>query len=134
MLESDISIARNISETLKTELDKLHQYSKRNCIIVSGVPVKDNETVEEIHKKIKNIIVSDIEETPSEKYENEFDKIHRVCPRIDNKQNIIVRFKSHNFPSTIYYNRKKIKNNTVKIKPSLTKQQTKLLKSILMVI
>ena len=45
-----------------------------------------------------------------------------------NTQDTIIKFKSHSFKEKIYFKRKAIKQRDVKIKPSLTKHQTELLK------
>ena len=42
--------------------------------------------------------------------------------------NTIVKFKPHSFKEKVYFKRKAIKQRDVKIKPSLTKHQTELLK------
>ena len=59
-----LPVSQNTSDKLSEELDKqsvelyqLHQYSRRNCIILSGIPVKGNETCEEMkHSFQKNVI------------------------------------------------------------------------------
>ena len=40
-------------------------------------------------------------------FEYEFDKVHRIRAADGDKQNVIVRFWSHQFPSELYYARKK---------------------------
>ena len=39
-------------------------------------------------------------------FDYEFDKIHRIGAADVDKQNIIVRFRSHQFPYELYYARK----------------------------
>ena len=65
-----------------------------------------------------------------ELFEYEFDKVHRIGAADGDKQNVIVRFRSHQFPSELYYARKKIKNEKIGLKPSLTKTRTALLSNI----
>ena len=65
-----------------------------------------------------------------ELFEYEFDKVHRIGAADGDKQNVIVRFRSHQFPSELYYARKKIKNEKIGLKPSLTKTRTALLRNI----
>ena len=57
-------------------------------------------------------------------FDYEFDKIHRIGAADNNKQNTIVCFRSYQFPSELYYARKKIKNKQIGLKPSLTKKRT----------
>ena len=56
-------------------------------------------------------------------FEYEFDKVHRIAAADGDKQNVMVRFRSHQVPSELYYERKKIKNKKIGLKPSLTKKK-----------
>ena len=75
-------------------------------------------------------MIQDLDIT-SEEYDFEYDKIHRVGKIDGNEQNVIVRFRSHQFPAELYYNRKRIKNKRIKLKPSLTETRTKLLRTLI---
>ena len=44
--QSQSLIVTNISDLLKLELDKLKQYSRRSCLVVSGVELPRNKTSE----------------------------------------------------------------------------------------
>ena len=65
-LESTLLVRQITSDKLSEELDKqsaeldrLHQYYRRNCIIVSGIPVKKNETCEDLKRSFeKNVTLS----------------------------------------------------------------------------
>ena len=126
-LESELKIAKNCSEVLSTEVDRLQQYSRRNCLIVSGIPVKQNETTEDLKEAFQKEVLKDMG-VQEEEYDFEYDKIHRVGKADGRKQNLIIRFRSHQFPSDVYHDRKRIKNKNIKIKPSLTKKRTTLLR------
>ena len=56
-------------------------------------------------------------------FEYEFDKAHGIGAADGDKQNVIVRFRFHQFASELYYSRKKIKNKKIGLKPSLTKKE-----------
>ena len=71
-------------------------------------------------------MIQDLDIT-SEEYDFEYDMIHRVGKIDGNEQNIIVCLRSHQFLAELYYNRKRIKNKRIKLKPSLTETRTKLL-------
>ena len=115
---------------LNGEIDRLHQYSQRNCLVVSGIPVRKNETTEDLRKEFEKKVIQDLDIT-SEEYDFEYDKIHRVGKIDGNEQNVIVRFRSHQFPAELYYNRKRIKNKRIKLKPSLTETRTELLRTLI---
>ena len=53
--------------------------------------------------------------------------IHRHGKVNGTKQNVIAGFRSHQYPSDLYYSRKKNKNRNIRLKPSLTKKRTELL-------
>ena len=59
------------------------------------------------------------------------DKTHRIGPvystQNGDRQDVIVRMKSHSARYAIYNKRKNSKNNNIRIKPSLTEKRRKLL-------
>ena len=68
-------------------------------------------------------------ENSKEEFDFEYDKIHRHGKVNGTTQNVIVRFRSHQYPSDLYYARKKIKNRNIRLKLSLTKKRTELLRN-----
>ena len=56
-LEPTLTVATNASSRLCSEVarlnaetDRLHQYSRRNYLIVSGIPVRKNKTTDKLRK------------------------------------------------------------------------------------
>ena len=74
----------------------------------------------------KNVI-KDMGESSKEEFDFEYNKIHRHRKVNGTKQNVIVRFRSHQYPSDVCYARKKIKNRNIRLKTSLTKKRRELL-------
>ena len=68
-------------------------------------------------------------ENSKEEFDFEYDKIHRHGKVNGTKQNVIVRFRLHQYPSDIYYAQKKIKNRNIRLKLSLTKKRTEFLRN-----
>ena len=99
-------------------------------MIISGIPVRKNEATEDLRKEFEKKVLQDLDIT-SEEYDFEYDQIHRVGKINGNVQNVIVRFCSHQFLVELYYNRKRIKNKRIKLKPSLTETRTKLLRTLI---
>ena len=64
-----------------------------------------------------------------EEFDFEYNKIHRHGKVNGTKQNIIVRFRSHQYPLDYIMHGKKIKNHDLRLKPSLTKKRTELLRN-----
>ena len=129
VLESTLEVSQDTSDKLSAEVDNLHQYSRRNCLIVSGTPIKHGESTVDLKRSIEKNVVKDVG-VSKEFFDYEFDKVYRIGAADDDKQNVIVRFRSHQFPSELYYARKKIKNEKIGLKPSLTKTRTALLSNI----
>ena len=73
-LESTLLVSQNTSDKLSEGLDKqsaelqqLHQYSRWNCIIVSGIPVKKNETCKDLKRSFEKNVIKD-NDNPSDLY------------------------------------------------------------------
>ena len=94
--------------------------------MVRGIPVENRETVEQVKKKVKDIIKDGLEMPEAV---DEIDKAHRVGPRDGNRQSVIVRFKSHSTRYAVFDNKKKSPRG-IKLNPSLTHTRSKLLRKI----
>lgn len=125
ILKDRNAVACTVSQKLSDEVERQQQYSRRNCLVLEGIPLNRRETNESLMKQVKD----SIEELGIE--ENEFkstiDKTHRIGPIRDNAQRVIVRFNKHSTCEKIYENRKRSKK--IQIKPSLTKKRLKTLNS-----
>ena len=97
----------------------MQQYSRRNCIVLEGIPVKPRESISDLEKVVKSTIKTEFK-LEEQDITAEFDKSHRIGGITKNRQqHIIVRFKSHGFCEKVYNRRKESKR--VYVKPSLTK-------------
>ena len=92
--------------------------------------MKKNETCEDLKCSFEKNVINDMGENSKEEFDFEYDKIHRYGKVNGTKQNVIVRFRSHQYPSDLYYAWKKIKNRNERLKPSLTKKRTELLHNV----
>ena len=133
-------IAINTSELLKMEVDKLKQYSRRWCFVISGAelpPNKFTESAEEIEEKVRRII-----ETNLDISREDFDyKLENTdCPLLQSHQtkkiatrkpsNIICKFRTHHFREYLFARKKDILNITnkkINFHVSLTKYRSDLL-------
>ena len=81
-LESVPLVSQNTSNKLSeelddqsAELDRLHQYFRRNCIIESEIPVKkNNETCEDLIRSFERNVIKDMGENSKEEFDFEYDK------------------------------------------------------------
>ena len=121
VLESTLEVSQNRSDKLSAELDNMHQYPQCNCLIVSGIAIKHGESSANLKQSIEKNVLKDVG-VSKKFFDYKFNKIHRIGAAGDDKQNIIVHFRSHQFPSKLYYAWKKNKNKKIGLKPSLTKR------------
>ena len=77
VLEATLEVSQNTSDKLLPVFDSLHQYSRRNYIIVSGIPIKDEESSASLKGSIERNVLKNVR-VSREFFEYEFDKIHRI--------------------------------------------------------
>ena len=100
VLESTLEVNQNTSDKLSAEVDNLHQYSRRNCLIISEIPIKHGESTADLKRSIEKNVPKDVG-VSKEFFDYEFDKVNRIGAADSDKQNVIVRFRSHQFPSEL---------------------------------
>ena len=81
-------IKDRVISLLQNRVTDLEQYTRRPSIIIKGIETKPNENLKEEVTKLINECDSDVTM-------NDVDKFHRSGERVGNKQELIVRFKSH---------------------------------------
>ena len=112
------AVLNTVTENLSKENERLQQYSRRNCIVLEGIPVHKNENIQALEGKVENVITKELG-ISREEFMSNFDKTHRIGPvRNNNEQRVIVRFQKHSVCEKIYAQRKK--SRKYKVKPSLT--------------
>lgn len=111
------------NDNLKTELNKLEQYTRRNSVRVFGIAEQAGENLEErvlsvINKNLKINMTND-----------KIDRIHRIGKKINNKTRpIIVKFTSYRYKSEVYKNKKLLKGTKTTIREDLTTSRLQELK------
>lgn len=106
-------------------IDKMEQYSRRNCLLLHGVRENSNEDTDDIVvKTISENLDIDIQK-------EDLDRTHRIGKgnRADGKARpIIIKFARYNVRRNVYSNKKKLKGKSLLITESLTKARVTLLK------
>ena len=111
---------------LEAQADQAEQYSRRNCLRISGMKEEINESTDDIVMKIASDIGSDIQ------LEN-IDRSHRIgIPnrRGDKPREIIVKFTAYRYRSKFYKQHTRLKEQGytgVFINEDLTKRRSSLL-------
>ena len=111
-------------ESLKGCLDRQEQYSRRNCLLIHGLPESKNENTDEL-------VIDTIKEKMGEEIKkNEIDRSHRLgAPKNNGKSRpIIIKFVRYNTRCRIFKNKKKLKGKSISVTESLTKKRMEALK------
>ena len=90
-------------ESLKGCLDRQEQYSRRNCLLIHGLPESKNENTDEL-------VIDAIKEKMGEEIEkNEIDRSHRLgAPKNNGKSRpIIIKFVRYNTRCRTFKNKKR---------------------------
>lgn len=90
---------------LEAQADQAEQYSRRNCLRISGMEEESNESTDDIVKKIASDIGSDIQL-------EKIDRSHRIGNsnrRGDKPREIIVKFTAYRYRSKFYKHRTRLK-------------------------
>ena len=131
--QSDALLSKRTSKLLSREVDRLKQYSRQSCLVISGVKLpegKNKETAAEATEKVKELLTDSLHINPTE-FNNEIDKVHRL-PLINKQKqtektstpNIMCKFKTHSYREKLFSKRNEIRNNSnkkIKFHVSLTK-------------
>lgn len=130
-ITSDIrSIKVQLNDT-SNELDELNQYSRRNCLLVHGIPETPNENVDALVLKVlnENLKLTNINLI-------HIDRCHRIgAPKRstasvvrEGKRAIIIKFTSYRFRNEVWKSKKLLKGTQILITESLTPRRQKILK------
>ena len=74
-LESELAVTKKVNRLLSQEVDDIQQYQRRACEILDGITPSEHETTQEITKKVKNVMVKNLNFS-EEEVDIELDKCH----------------------------------------------------------
>ena len=103
-LQENVNNMSATIDSLKGCLDRQEQYSRRNCLLIHGVPESKNQnTDEQVIDTIKEKMGEEIEK-------NEINRSHRLgAPKNNSKTRpIIIKFLRDNTRCRIFKNNKKV--------------------------
>lgn len=122
---SNAALQQKVSQ-MESTIDDLEQYSRRNCIRVSGIPERNNENTDDIVLKLA-------EELDVNLSIAEIDRSHRVGRVTKKNRDIIVKFSTYRSRQKMYSQRKALREHTdpnlrsVFINEDLTAKRSELL-------
>ena len=114
-------IAYKVSR-IKTELDDLEQYGRRNNLRINGIPEKADENTTELVKTLAN------DKLGVSLDDRDFDRSHRVGKPGARPRPILVKFTNYTARNLVIKQRRKLKGSRISINEDLTKKNQDLLK------
>ena len=111
-------------EFLKGCLGRQEQYSRRNCLLIHGLPGSRNKNIDEV-------VIDTIKEKMREEIKkDEIDQSHRLgAPKNNGKSGlIIIKFARKNIRCIIFKHKKKIKGKYMIVTESLRKKHMEAVK------
>jgi len=109
-----------------SKVEELEQYSRRNCLLIHGIPYIKEDTDKVVMNFLKKKLDIELED-------NLIDRSHRLKSMTTTKNRpkpIIVKFVTHNDKDWVYYNKKKLKNQEYLITESLTSVRLQCMKKL----
>lgn len=108
-LENENTSLKSRIQLLEDKLDRSEQYSRRNCLRLSGIPETANESVDEKIMEVLNTL--DAEVTL-----DNIDRAHRVGkPKGGSHRDIIIKFSTYRSRRKIMINKKQLKTQGKRI-------------------
>ena len=126
VLESQLALAKHVTDVLREKLDDQEQYSCRPCMVIEGIRSRENETEASLTNSVIDIIKSDLQ-LPDVTV-NDVSKCHKIGPTDnDGKQNITIKFTKHSTATKLFRERRLLNKliswkKHVKFRTSLTRQ------------
>ena len=108
-MEGELAVLRNVNTLLSRQLDETDSYSRRSCIIVTGLRKSvNNETNEDDLLNVISAVGKDagINENDFRKH---VDKIHSIGGAKNGNQARIIKFTTHSFKENVFLQQKRKK-------------------------
>ena len=126
-LKTELTEKNNYIANLESRVDDLKQYSRRNCLVITGIPESENEKTDEVVLDMaRNQLKAAIDAS-------DIDRSHRipggpVRRNTDRPRNIIVKFTTYNARRRVLEKKSSLKggNNRIYINEHLTKARSEL--------
>ena len=113
-LKNFVKELQHQNQNLENRIEEQAQYSRRNCLIIHGLQVSQNESTDQL---VLDTFQRCLGVTAKA---GDLDRSHRLNYP---KKPIIVKFISHNLKQLIYNNKKKLKETQILITEALIKKR-----------
>ena len=122
-LETRVSDLDRDNKSLREEIDTMEQYSRRNCLVVHGIPETKADTGEAVLQVFNGQL--NVRVTP-----DCIDRSHRLGrqqPSSNKPRPVIVKFVSYETRRQVFSAKRRLKGGKVVIKENLTRRRNELL-------
>ena len=111
-LESHVKKLTEKLDKVDYILDKHEQYSRRNCLLIHGIPEEKDESTDE---KVMNVLNNDMNINDITK--DDIDRSHRIGKKKGNgkPRAVIVKFCGYNKRNKVFKNKKVLKGKSYSI-------------------
>ena len=115
-LKEEVTYLRGKVDDITVETDKQVQYSRRNCLLIHGLPESKNENTDLLAMEVIETKM-DIKIT-----DNDIDRTHKIeKPKNNGKPRlVIIKFVRYNDRKKVFCSKKLLKDSCVSITESLT--------------
>ena len=122
-MKGELAVVRNVNTLLSRQPDEVDSYSRRSCMIVTGLQKPEND--EKNEDDALNVISAVAKEAGID--ENDFrkhvDKIHPIGGAKNGNQARIIKFTTHSFKEKVFLQHKRDKKIGKKKKKKKSKTQ-----------
>ena len=120
---------RDYVDLVEDEIDKLEQYSRKENVLLHGIPVSDSETYDSMRRKVSNILNKNLHTNKWK--ETDIVRAHRLGKGKEGRPPpVIVRFHQFIDKLSVLKSRDKLKEGGIGISNDLTRRQRSKLDSL----
>ena len=106
---SEIASLRKELNDFKFKLDEMEQYSRRNCLKITGIPEEKNENTDKlVLNVINNLILNENNDKITTKDISRSHRVGKFDPSRHKTSDIIVKFISYRERARVYANKKNL--------------------------
>lgn len=118
MVNVELGQLKDRTRTLELKNDALEAYSRRNCLLLFGVPEAKGTSEDECEKAAMEVFSSSLGVTIAAE---QVERAHRLGKPRDKPRPIIIKFYSYKIRRLVFLEKKKLKGTSFMIGESLTK-------------
>ena len=124
-LERRVGDLDNDNRALREELDTMEQYSRRNCLVVHGIP--ESETKEDCSDALLHVFNGKLNVSVAPHGIDRSHRLGRFQPSSNKPRPVIVKFVSYETRRQVFSAKRRLKGTKIVVTENLTKRRSDLL-------